>query len=86
LLSLRGASLGQIARLVVVDGGLVAIAGGVSGTLLAALLSTTVLSVDLQSAAVVQWLAITLGVGVVLALTSILMPTLIDLREHTVVS
>ncbi|MDH8458293.1 hypothetical protein QIG84_28010, partial [Klebsiella pneumoniae] len=66
LLSLRGASLGQIARLVVVDGGLVAIAGGVSGTLLAALLSTTVLSVDLQSAAVVQWLAITLGVGVAL--------------------
>lgn len=86
LLSLRGASLRQIARLVVVDGGLVAIAGGVSGTFLAALLSTTVLSVDLQSAAVVQWLAITLGVGVVLALTSILMPTLIDLREHTVVS
>ncbi|RTL78217.1 MAG: ABC transporter permease [Bradyrhizobiaceae bacterium] len=86
LLSLRGASLGQIARLVVVDGGLVAIAGCVSGTLLAALLSTIVLSVDLQSAAVVQWLAITLGVGVVLALTSILTPTLIDLREHTVVS
>jgi putative ABC transport system permease protein len=86
LLSLRGANLGQIASLVFVDGGLIAVVGGLTGTVIAALLAGLVLSVDLRSSAVLGWLTATLGTGVLLALMSVLTPALVNLRDRTVVA
>ncbi len=84
LLSLRGASAADIARLATVESGLLALIGALGGVLLAAALSVAVFGAALTSPPVIAWLSVTLAGGTLLALASVLVPTLVELRGDTV--
>jgi putative ABC transport system permease protein len=84
LLSLRGASVGRIAALAFVDAGVIAGAGSLAGAALAAILSRTLLYIDLNSAGVRTWLVASAVAGLGIALASAVAPALLDLRGRSV--
>jgi putative ABC transport system permease protein len=86
LLSLRGASSEQIARLAFIDAALVASAGSVFGAALAAGLLAGALHVDLHQSGLWLWLAGAATLGFVMALVCVMTPALIDLRSASVAS
>ena len=84
LLSLRGASVPAITRIAIAESGCVAALGTVAGVFVAGLVAATVLGADLASRAVLVWLGAAFAAGVLLALASVVGPTLVDLRANTV--
>ncbi len=84
LLHLRGARGAEIASLAFVDAGLVAAVGGLCGVALAALLSSAVLGVSLQSGAAQIWLLGSTALGIAIAVASVVSPALLELRERNV--
>ena len=84
LLSLRGASWAQIARLAVAEALVVALVGSVCGAGLAAALSRAPLGIDLANGGAWPWIAGAGVAGFAMAMAAMLGPALLDLRGSSV--